>query len=161
MTNAKNRLSIVAKAGFALIVILAVCFIGFRAMAQEEQEIPKAYPGQNIWAGNTILCDTGEQLGSILQAQIDGGNFEAGKTRFVELYYTPNALGERVCQYYLRAFLVRIVAYASTYSDVPYPNSNATQYVYEVLWGVNFERRGFINLINPPRDEPKPTGEKI
>lgn len=79
----------------------------------------------------TMLCDTADQLESILQAQVEGG-IAAGRTAYLTLLATPNARQEPSCQ--VDTFDLTLLEVASVVEDVPAVDGGlVTVYVLYVL----------------------------
>lgn len=72
-------------------IFLGIVFWAMPANA-EDNVVPIGAKG----SGEVIVCDTAEQLASILDANFDGG-FEAGKMAYLLLYMTKNDLNSPAC----------------------------------------------------------------
>ena len=131
-----------------LIVALFLLFLVVSvAKAQEFTE------GDVVGIYGTILCDTEEQLTTILVAQQT--SFHEGRLQFRQLAHTRNHLGDSACAFIMRPVRMQLVARVAIIERVHDPNgSPTTVYILAVLYssrGINTP--GYIMSLYDVREE--------
>ena len=98
--------------------------------AQELQQRLRFAEGEEVMV-NTMMCDTVEQVESILQAQTEQG-IEAGQATYLRLRATPNELREPTCL--VAPYRLKMLDVATVWEDLPTTDgSTATVYILYVL----------------------------
>lgn len=145
---------------YAMLAALAV-FVFFlciaRLTAAYEQE--KLYEGDVVGIHNTVLCDTQEQLVSILEAQQESIYSAIIQYRILRRQY--NEIGEPSCAYIEDPIKMTIIRVVARVHDVPSPNGTTTTlYAVAVLYTGDNDKLfpGYImsahDVFPPQRDRP-------
>ena len=139
-------------------IIVATCGL-LLATVSSAQETPRFHVGLTIKVGGTILCDTAEQLSSILAAhQI---NWDAGMAKLRELNAVRNDIGEPVCvliSSYSSA-VVTFVAEVAHFDNIVLPNGEVKTFYVAAVY---YQRQdgssvpGFIISAYPIHGGPEP-----
>jgi hypothetical protein len=111
-------------------IVFALLPVPFSAQAQEVLQRQHFVEGEEVIV-NTMMCDTVEQLESILQAQSEQG-LEAGRAAYLALRATPNEMREPTCL--VAPYALTMLDVAAEVEDVPTPSGErATVYILYVL----------------------------
>lgn len=139
----------------ALFVIILIGGILLLEPVRAEHDV--LYPGDKV-TGLTLLCDTQEQLESILTAHAENG-FAGGKVRYNELQRQRNEYFEPLCVQGNMTDSVIIEELISVFGGLEYPSGVRTVWVVRVTYPKT-GKTYFITVSNPVREK-KQFGEDI
>ncbi|MGF1624280.1 MAG: hypothetical protein ACFCVH_05310 [Alphaproteobacteria bacterium] len=111
-------------------IILTVLASPLGAQAQDLQQRPKFVEGEETVV-NTMMCDTVEQIETILRAQTEQG-IRAGQAAYLRLRSTPNELREPTCL--VAPYRLKMLDVATVWENLPTTDgSTTTVYILYVL----------------------------
>ena len=112
-------------------VTLAFALLSFPVTLQAQDFNRQHFTQGEVALVNTMMCDTVEQLETILQAQKDQG-LAAGRAAYLNLRATPNEMREPTCL--IAPYRLTMLDVAMEVPDVPTPTGSVeTIYILYVL----------------------------